>query len=79
MFNITVSTSSRNFLDFIQLCTSALVRLSQRDEKKEKSAHARTAVTSLKNCRESPRPAVDSMGALAARAPATMFGYLSLI
>ena len=38
-----------------------------------------TCVTSWKNCLESPIPAVDSMGALAAKAPATMFGYLSLM
>lgn len=41
--------------------------------------HEHTAVTSWKNCLESPRPAVDRMGALAANAPVTIFGYLILM
>lgn len=38
-----------------------------------------TAVTSLKNWVGSPSPATDNRGALAANAPATMFGYFILM
>lgn len=37
-----------------------------------------TAETSRKNWRESPRPATDTTGALAASAPATRWGYFIL-
>lgn len=59
---------------------NALVCLNHKaGDNKKMSIHALTAVTSLKNCLGSPSPEVDSMGALAARAPATTFGYLSLM